>query len=102
MYCTRIAADPSTPLLAGYRILPLQVPGPGRAFDDNRNLGRLRREGVRDVVVSGAITDRVLAARSRYPRESAFYAQLARRARRVYYLTPGHGRAGPWVAIYAL
>ena len=99
---TRIAADPSTPLVAGYRILPLQLPGPGRAFDANRNLGRLRRRGIRDVVVSGAVTDRVLAARDRYPRDAAFYDNLRHHARRVYYVAPGAGRAGPWVAIYAL
>jgi hypothetical protein len=99
---TQIAADPSTPLVAGYRILPLQLPGPGRTFDRNRNVGRLRREGIRDVIVSGAVTDRVLAARARYPREAAFYDQLRGRARRVYYLQPGDGRAGPWVAIYTL
>jgi hypothetical protein len=99
---TKIAADPSTPLVAGYRILPLQLPGPGRAFDANRNLGRLRKEGIRDVIISGAVTDRVLAARERYPREAAFYDQLRRRARRVYYLAAGDERAGPWVAIYTL
>ncbi len=99
---TYIAEDPSTPTLAGYRILPLQLPGPGRPFDPNRNIARLRRQGIRDVVVTGAVTDRVLAARAEYPRETAFYEQLAQRARRLYYLTPGDGRAGPWVAIYAL
>jgi len=54
------------------------------------------------VIVSGAITDRVLAARNRYPREAAFYDHLAHGARRVYYIAPGPGHAGPWVAIYAL
>jgi hypothetical protein len=54
------------------------------------------------VIISGAVTDRVLAARERYPREAAFYDRLERTARRVYYLAPGDGRTGPWVAIYAL
>ncbi len=99
---THVAVDPSTPMVAGYHILPLQLPGPGRAFDEHRNLGRLRREGIRDVLISGAITDRVLAARDRYPREAAFYEQLANCKCRVYYVAPGHGRTGPWVAIYAL
>jgi 4-amino-4-deoxy-L-arabinose transferase-like glycosyltransferase len=99
---TRLAEDPSTPVVPGYRILELQLPGPGRPFDENRNLGRLRRQGVKEVIVSGAVTDRVLAARNRYPREAAFYDRLARTARRVYYVAPGDGRTGPWVAIYAL
>jgi hypothetical protein len=97
-----IAEDPSTPAVVGYRILPLQLPGPGRAFDPNRNLARLKQQGIRDVVISGAVTDRVLAARSRYPGETAFYTSLSRTARRIYYVAPGSGRAGPWVAIYAL
>ena len=54
------------------------------------------------MVVSGAVTDRVTKARDRYPRESAFYEQLAESARRVYYLAPGDRYAGPWVAIYRL
>jgi hypothetical protein len=99
---TPIAADSSTPLVAGYSILPLQLPGPGRAFDKNRNVARLRKKGIRDVIISGAVTDRVLAARARYPREAAFYDVLRRKARRLYYLAPGDGRAGPWVAIYTL
>jgi 4-amino-4-deoxy-L-arabinose transferase-like glycosyltransferase len=99
---TSIAEDPSTPILGSYRILPLQLPGPGRAFDRNRNLARLRRRGIRDVVITGAVTDRVLAASALYPRETAFYEALARRAHRVYFVAPGDGRSGPWVAIYAL
>jgi 4-amino-4-deoxy-L-arabinose transferase-like glycosyltransferase len=99
---THLAEDPSTPIVPGYRVLPLQLPGPGRPFDENRSLGKLRRQGVRDVIVSGAVTDRVLAARDRYPREAAFYDRLAHTARRVYYVAPGDGRTGPWVAIYAL
>jgi len=99
---TRIALDPSAPLANGYRILSLQLPGPGRPFDENRNLDHLRAKGIRDVVITGSVTDRVLAARNRYPREAAFYEQLANSARRVYYVAPGHALAGPWVAIYAL
>ena len=45
---------------------------------------------------------RVRAARDHYPRESAFYDDLAATTRRIYYLTPGHHLAGPWVAIYRL
>ncbi len=99
---THVAADPSTPALARLQITPLQLPGPGRPFDRNRNVVRLKQEGIAAVVVTGAVTDRVLAARDRYPRESAFYDDLRRRGRRVYYVAPGGGLAGPWVAVYRL
>jgi 4-amino-4-deoxy-L-arabinose transferase-like glycosyltransferase len=99
---TRIAADPSTPSFDGLQVLPLLLPGPKRAFDPNRDVARLRRLGIRDVVVTGAVTDRVLAARDRYPREAGFYDELRTKARRVFYVTPGGGLAGPWVAVYRL
>jgi hypothetical protein len=99
---TRIAADPSTPSFSTLRVLLLNLPGPKRAFDENRDVVRLRRLGIRDVVVTGAVTDRVLAARDHYPREARFYDDLRKRAKRVYYLQPGNGRAGPWVAVYRL
>jgi 4-amino-4-deoxy-L-arabinose transferase-like glycosyltransferase len=99
---TRIAADPSTPTFTSLHVLPLSLPGPKREFDENRNIARLRRLGVQDVVVTGAITDRVLAARSDYPREARFYDQLRARTTLIYHLEPGDGRAGPWVAIYRL
>jgi 4-amino-4-deoxy-L-arabinose transferase-like glycosyltransferase len=99
---TRIAADPSTPSFAGLRVLPLSLPGPKRKFDENRNVRRLRRLGVKDVVITGAVTDRVLAARSNYPREARFYDQLRTSARRIYHLAPGGDRAGPWVSVYRL
>src|SRR6476620_2016022 len=99
---TQIAADPSTPSFAGLRVLPLLLPGPKREFDPNRDIDRLRKIGVRDVVVTGAVTDRVLAARDRYPREARFYDDLQRRAQRVYYVESGGDLAGPWVAVYRL
>src|SRR5256885_2111422 len=99
---TPVAADPSTPGFQGLRGLHLALPGPGRAFDPERNVSRLRRQGIRYVIVTGSITDRVLAARSNYPREAAFYDSLGARARLVYHVRPGGGRAGPWVSIYRL
>ncbi|MGZ4391592.1 MAG: glycosyltransferase 87 family protein [Gaiellaceae bacterium] len=99
---THIAADPSTPAFAGLRVLHLLLPGPKRGFDPNRDVARLRRLGVRDVVVTGAVTDRVLAARDHYPREARFYDDLSSRTKRVYYLQPGRDLAGPWVAVYRL
>jgi hypothetical protein len=99
---TNVAADPSTPPFAGLDILPLRLPGPGRASDPNRDLAVLRREGIRVVVVTGAIADRVRAAREDYPREVAFYDDLAAQGKRLYYVAKGDGLAGPWVAIYRL
>ncbi|MDP9303576.1 MAG: glycosyltransferase 87 family protein [Actinomycetota bacterium] len=99
---TRIAADPSTPSFERLDVLPLLLPGPKRGFDPNRDVARLRRLGIHDVVVTGAVTDRVLAARDRYPREAAFYDDLRTKARRVFYLLAGGDLAGPWVAVYRL
>jgi 4-amino-4-deoxy-L-arabinose transferase-like glycosyltransferase len=97
-----IAVDPSTPAFPHFRLVPLQLPGPKRPFDQNRNVSRLREQGVRYVVVTGAVTDRVLAARDHYPREARFYDELAANAPRSYYVQPGGDLAGPWVAVYRL
>ncbi len=97
-----VAAESSTPPLAGYRIVGLALPGPGRPFDPDRDVRRLRREGVEYALVTGAVADRVLAARDRYPREARFYDQLRSRAKRVYHVEPGHGLSGPWVSVYRL
>jgi 4-amino-4-deoxy-L-arabinose transferase-like glycosyltransferase len=99
---THIAADPSTPAFEQLQVLALLLPGPKRGFDPNRDVARLRRLGIRDVVITGAVTDRVLAARDRYPREAAFYDRLRAKSRRVFYVTPGGELAGPWVAVYRL
>jgi Dolichyl-phosphate-mannose-protein mannosyltransferase len=99
---THIAADPSTPRFEGMNVLALQLPGPGLKFDRNRDVARLRQRGIHVVVVTGAVTDRVLAARSDYPREAQFYDDLRQKGRRAFYLQPGDDRAGPWVAVYRL
>ena len=99
---THVAADPSTTPFDDLDVLHLALPGPKRLFDPNRNVARLRREGIRFVIITGSVTDRVLAARSDYPREASFYNALRRRTRLVYHLEPGDGRAGPWVSIYRL
>jgi 4-amino-4-deoxy-L-arabinose transferase-like glycosyltransferase len=99
----RIAADPSTLPLKGRPVTRLQLPGPGRPTDRRRDLARLRALGVRWVVVSGAVTDRVLAARGDYPLETRFYRELARDRAPAFAVTPGeHGLAGPWVRVYRL
>ena len=97
-----IAAESSTPPLEGYRIVGLALPGPGRPFDPDRDVARLRAEGVGYAIVTGAVADRVLAARDRYPREARFYDDLRTQAKRVYHVQPGHGLAGPWVSVYRL
>jgi hypothetical protein len=97
-----LAADPSTLPLAGRKVLRLELPGPGRPADPDRSLGRLRRGGVRWVIVSGSVTDRVLAARDRYPREAHFYDALAARAPAFEAVPDGRHLAGPWVRIYHL
>jgi hypothetical protein len=97
-----IAAEPSTLPLERFRVVRLALPRPGREFDRNRSAARLRRRGVRYVLVSGAVADRVLAARDRYPREAAFYAELEVEAERAFRVEPGSDRSGPWVAVYHL
>src|SRR5206468_2241164 len=76
-----VAAESSTPLLDGYRIVGLALPGPGRPFDPDRDVARLRAEGVDYALVTGAIADRVLAARDRYPREARFHDALRTQAK---------------------
>jgi len=98
---TTVAAESSTPELEGHPIVGLALPGPGRPFDPDRNVARLRAEGVSYVLVTGAIADRVLAARDHYPREARFYDQL-KRTRRVYHVQAGHGLTGPCVSVYRL
>jgi 4-amino-4-deoxy-L-arabinose transferase-like glycosyltransferase len=97
-----LAADPGALPLEHRRVLRLELPGPGRPSDPRRSLDTLRAAGVRWVLVSGDVTDRVLAARDDYPAEVAFYDALARR-RPAYELLPdGDELAGPWVRIYRL
>jgi 4-amino-4-deoxy-L-arabinose transferase-like glycosyltransferase len=97
-----LAAESSTPPVGGHPIVGLALPGPGRAFDPDRDIARLRAQGVHYVLVTGAIADRVLAARDRYPKEAQFYDELRTRARRVYHVEAGHGLTGPWVSLYRL
>jgi 4-amino-4-deoxy-L-arabinose transferase-like glycosyltransferase len=99
----RIAADTSTLPLAGRHVIRLKLPGPGQPPEPRRNLDRLRREGVRWVLVSGAVTDRVRAAGDLYPAELAFYDELEREAKLAFAVDPDEdGLAGPWVRLYRL
>jgi 4-amino-4-deoxy-L-arabinose transferase-like glycosyltransferase len=97
-----VAVDPSTPDLEGYRVLHLLLPRPGEPFDPNRDVARLRARGVRYVVLTGAVEDRVLAAREDYPRETRFVEETRRKGRRVYRRAPDDDLAGHWVEVYRL
>ena len=55
------------------------------------------------MIVSGAVTDRVLAAPDRYPREALFYEQLGHGSAPAFAVSPDEpGLAGPWVRVYRL
>ena len=98
----RIAADSSTLPLRGRDVLRLELPGPGRAFDPDRDLERLRARGIRWLVLGGSVADRVLAAAEDYPREAAFYRAAARL--RPAYATPDDDgrRSRPWLRVYRI
>jgi hypothetical protein len=98
----KIATDPSTADLPGYDVVPLALPGPGRPFDPHRDVVRLRLDGVRYVVLTGAVEDRVYDARDRYPREVRFNYQLADEGEPVYTTPPREKLSGPWVAVYRI
>lgn len=97
---SRVAAESSTPPLPGFRVTALALPGPGRPHDPNRSLAHLRATGLDYVLVTGAVADRVLRARSDYPYEARFYDDLRRGAQLVYGLDPGGRLSGPWVRVY--
>ncbi|MDQ3778743.1 MAG: hypothetical protein M3310_07795 [Actinomycetota bacterium] len=97
-----VAADPSTAAPRSVRVLRLSLPGPGRAPDPRRDLARLRALNVGYVLVTGAVADRVQAARERYPLEARFYEQLRERGNRRFYRDGVGTLAGPWVAVYEL
>jgi 4-amino-4-deoxy-L-arabinose transferase-like glycosyltransferase len=97
-----VAVDPSLPPTAPRPTLELELPGPGRPPDHDRDLDVLRARGVEFVIVTGAVADRVLAAAEDYPRESQLYRELESRTARAFRVDPGGDLAGPWVAVYRL
>ena len=99
-----VAVDPSTAPVAARRVIRLELPGPGRPSDPNRDLAALAAQGVDYVVITGAISDRVAAASGHYPEARAFYDRLehSTTARRVFEVYPGGKLAGPWVAVFRL
>ena len=87
-----IAAESSTAVPDGYPVVPIPLPLPGE--DAPVDLGAAGW-----ILVSGAVADRVLAARDEYPQRAAFYARLKQPALR---LRAHDGTSGPWVAVYRL
>jgi hypothetical protein len=99
---TRIAVDPSLPPFSNsFRVVKLDLPLPSEDHPDpDRDLKRLRLEDVHYVITTGAVADRVLAAREDYPFEARFYDRLRKR-RRVFYVAKDQDNLnGPWVAVY--
>ena len=100
-----VAVDPSLPPLEGRRVVELPLPhpagGPERRPSD---LDVLEREGVRWVLLTGEVEDRVLEAREHYPDEAGFHDEVRRRGRRVLYVDERSASdvSGPWVALYRL
>src|SRR4029078_13608927 len=83
---TRLPLDPSLPPFSGFGIVKLDLPLPSEDHPDrDRNLARLRTEDVRYIVITGAVADRVLAAREDYPLEARFYDHV-RKLKRVFYI----------------
>ena len=98
----RVAVDPSTADLTGYRVLHLLLPRPGEPPDGNRNVAKLRDRQIRFVVLTGAVEDRVFNARAYYPRETRFVEDLRRDATRIYSVRPDRDLGGHWVEVYRL
>jgi hypothetical protein len=97
-----IAVDPSLTPFEGFRVLELQLPLPEEARPDpNRYARILLDKGVRYVIVTGAVEDRVLAAPEHYPAENDFVNDLDSRGKRLFYVKED-GLNGPWVAVYRI
>jgi 4-amino-4-deoxy-L-arabinose transferase-like glycosyltransferase len=99
---SRIAVESSLTPFRGFRVLKLALPLPKEDHaDPNRNLTHLRNSGYRYAVITGAVADRVLAAREDYPQEVKFYDDLSTLTQRLLYVR-ADGLNGPWVAVYRL
>jgi 4-amino-4-deoxy-L-arabinose transferase-like glycosyltransferase len=98
----RVAVDPSLTPFEGFRVLQLQLPLPEESHPDpNRYVRVLLEKGIRYVIVTGAVEDRVLAATEKYPAEADFYNDLDSRGKRLFYRQED-GLNGPWVAVYRI
>jgi 4-amino-4-deoxy-L-arabinose transferase-like glycosyltransferase len=97
-----IAVDPSLTPFEGFRVLQLQLPLPEEARPDpKRNSRILLEKGVRYVILTGAVEDRVLEAPETYPAENDFFNDLDSRGKRLFYRKED-GLNGPWVAVYRI
>ena len=96
------AADSSTLPLREWDVLRLELPGPGRRFDVDRDLERLRARGVQWLVVGGSVADRVLDAASHYPREARFYRDVARLKPAFATGDDAERRPRPWLRVYRI
>ena len=99
----RIAVDPSTPDLTGYRVVHLLLPRPGRPSTPNRDVDRLRDKD-RFLVLTGAVEDRVLAARAHYRARRTSFRRPGVRASGVFqvWFHPDGRFGGPWVEVFRL
>lgn len=93
----RSSSDPRK----GYRLTRLPTPNPAGRAKPRPSVTELRRSGVKYVVTSSAIRDRVMAASGRYPREVAFYRALDARGPELI-VHPAPGQKGPTIALYRL
>jgi hypothetical protein len=84
-----------------YRLTRLRLPAP-ETPDTDRDLERLRREGVDYVLVSSRISDRVLSAPRVYPTAVEFYERLDAEAELVREFRPGPDERGPVLKLYRL
>jgi 4-amino-4-deoxy-L-arabinose transferase-like glycosyltransferase len=82
-----------------YRLVRLRLPAPDTP-DLDRDLERLRMDGVDYVLVSSRISDRVLAASEEYPTAVEFYERLDAEAELVREFRPGPGESGPVLKLY--
>ena len=86
---------------AYYRVVNLQLPVLGEPVR-GYSLAYLRSRHVRYVIVCSQVDARVLAARSDYPREVAFYTALEKKAKLLKVFRPEQGQRGSVVKVYAL
>jgi 4-amino-4-deoxy-L-arabinose transferase-like glycosyltransferase len=84
-----------------YRMVRLRLPAP-ETPDQDRDLERLRRDGVEYVLVSSRVADRVLAAPEEYPTAVEFYERLAAETELVREFRPGTGEPGPVLKLYRI
>lgn len=98
----RVAADSSTLPLREWDVLRLELPGPGRRFDPDRDLARLRARGIQWLIVGGSVADRVLDAASHYPREARFYREVARMQPAFATTDDPDRRSRSWLRVYRI